>query len=69
MSAINFDVVALTQALVRCPSITPHDGGALQVTEDHLKTIGFVCTRLPFSEKNTYAIYPLAKNKPVKRSI
>ena len=56
MSIINFEAVSLTQALVRCPSITPHDGGALQVTEDHLKTIGFDCTRLPFSEKNTYDV-------------
>ena len=53
MSKINFDIVALTQALVQCRSITPHDEGALQVIEDHLNAIGFKCTPLLFSEKNT----------------
>ena len=56
MNDINFDPVALTQALVRCPSVTPNDKGALQVTEDHLNTIGFKCTRLPFGEKDTYEV-------------
>ena len=56
MSNINFDVISLTQALVRCPSVTPYDKGALQVTEDHLNAIGFECTRLLFSEKNTYDV-------------
>ena len=56
MSKINFDTVALTQALVKCPSVTPDDEGALQVVEDHLNAIGFQCTRLPFSEKNTYDV-------------
>ena len=56
MNDINFDPVALTQALVQCPSVTPVDGGALQVTEDHLTTIGFKCTRLPFQEKDTYKV-------------
>ena len=51
-----FDLVALTQALVRCPSVTPHDEGALQVVEDHLNAIGFECTRLLFSEKDTYDV-------------
>ena len=56
MNDINFDPVALTQALVQCPSVTPIDEGALQVTEDHLTTIGFKCTRLPFQETNTYKV-------------
>ena len=50
MNKIDFDYVALTQALVKCPSVTPYDEGALQVVEDHLKDLGFECTRLPFSE-------------------
>ena len=41
MNKINFDYVALTQALVKCPSVTPYDEGALQVVEDHLKDLGF----------------------------
>ena len=50
MNNIDFDYVSLTQALVKCPSVTPHDEGALQVVEDYLKNLGFECTRLPFSE-------------------
>ena len=51
MSKINFDCVSLTQALVKCPSVTPKDEGALQVIQDHLENLGFECQRLPFSEK------------------
>jgi succinyl-diaminopimelate desuccinylase len=51
MNKIDFDYVALTQALVKCPSVTPYDEGALQVAEDHLRNIGFKCIRLPFSEE------------------
>ena len=51
MKKINFDTIALTQALVKCPSITPKDAGALQIIEDHLKNIGFKCTKLIFKEK------------------
>ena len=56
MNKINFDTVALTQALIKCPSVTPNDEGALQVVEDHLNAIGFECTRLLFSEKNTHDV-------------
>ena len=42
------DPVALSQALVRCPSVTPEDAGALDVAERALTDIGFRCTRLPF---------------------
>ena len=48
MSAI--DPVELTRALVRRPSVTPRDEGALGVIEAALKPLGFVCHRLPFSE-------------------
>ena len=50
MNKIDFDYVALTQALVKCASVTPNDKGALQVVEEHLVNLGFNCTRLPFSE-------------------
>tara|TARA_B100000029_G_scaffold110214_5_gene102004 strand:+ start:6970 stop:8151 length:1182 start_codon:yes stop_codon:yes gene_type:complete len=52
MNKIDFDSVNLTQALVRCPSITPEDEGALKIVEDHLSAIGFKCINLKFSEKN-----------------
>ena len=47
------DPVALTQALVRCPSVTPADAGALDVLRDALEPLGFVCHRLRFEEEGT----------------
>ncbi len=44
------DVVKLTQDLIRCPSVTPADAGALDVLQGALENLGFTCTRLPFSE-------------------
>ena len=43
--------VPLAQALIRCRSITPHEGGALQLLEQALTSLGFTCHRLPFSEE------------------
>lgn len=40
------DPVALTQALVRCPSVTPEEGGALVLLERVLTGAGFACTRV-----------------------
>jgi succinyl-diaminopimelate desuccinylase len=40
------DPVALTAALVRCPSVTPAEGGALVLLEDVLTKGGFTCTRV-----------------------
>jgi succinyl-diaminopimelate desuccinylase len=51
MSAI--DPVDLAQALIRCPSVTPADAGALGVLEAALKPLGFVCRRLTFEEAGT----------------
>jgi succinyl-diaminopimelate desuccinylase len=44
------DPVAIAQALIRCPSVTPADEGALAVVEQALAPFGFTATRLPFSE-------------------
>jgi succinyl-diaminopimelate desuccinylase len=50
------DTVALTQALVRCASVTPADAGALDILEETLTGLGFACHRLPFGEvDNLYA--------------
>jgi succinyl-diaminopimelate desuccinylase len=43
------DPVALTQALIRCPSMTPEDAGALAVVEGALTRLGFRCHRLTFA--------------------
>ncbi|ROU02757.1 succinyl-diaminopimelate desuccinylase [Histidinibacterium lentulum] len=40
------DPVALTQALVRCASVTPRDAGALGVLEEALSAAGFACERV-----------------------
>ena len=40
------DPVALTAELVRCPSVTPQEGGALVLLEDVLSKGGFTCTRV-----------------------
>lgn len=44
------DPVILTQDLIRCPSVTPMDAGALDVLQAALQEMGFVCHRLPFSQ-------------------
>ncbi|WP_170370130.1 succinyl-diaminopimelate desuccinylase [Ruegeria arenilitoris] len=40
------DPVQLTADLIRCPSVTPEEGGALVLLEDILSRAGFTCTRV-----------------------
>ncbi|MCB1521967.1 MAG: succinyl-diaminopimelate desuccinylase [Hyphomicrobiaceae bacterium] len=47
------DPVQLTQALIRCPSVTPEEGGALTLLADILETAGFTCHRMTFSQAGT----------------
>jgi succinyl-diaminopimelate desuccinylase len=50
------DALALAQALIRRPSVTPADAGALDVLQAALEGLGFACRRLPFGEvDNLYA--------------
>ena len=42
--------VLLAQRLVQCPSVTPREGGALDLLEAELTAMGCACTRLPFGE-------------------
>ena len=49
MTALSY-AVRLTQDLVKCPSVTPAEGGALDLLEQVLTELGFSCTRLPFGE-------------------
>src|ERR1700751_5991763 len=44
------DALAIAQALIRCPSVTPQDAGALGVIENLLKPAGFEVHRVTFSE-------------------
>lgn len=53
---IAIDALALAQALIRRPSVTPKDAGALDVLEAVLKELGFTTHRLPFGDvDNLYA--------------
>ncbi len=47
------DPVALTQDLIRCPSVTPEEGGALDLLQGVLEGLGFTCHRLRFSDDGT----------------
>lgn len=46
------DPVALTAELIRCPSVTPREGGALDLLAGELGALGFESTRLPFGDGN-----------------
>jgi succinyl-diaminopimelate desuccinylase len=50
------DPVALAQSLIRCPSVTPADAGAIGVLEETLKPLGFTCHRLRFEQPGTAPI-------------
>ncbi|MDE2331772.1 MAG: succinyl-diaminopimelate desuccinylase [Bradyrhizobium sp.] len=47
------DAVSIARDLIRCPSVTPADAGALGVLENILKTTGFEVHRVTFSEPGT----------------
>jgi succinyl-diaminopimelate desuccinylase len=59
------DPVSLAQALMRCPSVTPNEGGALTLLENVLEPYGFAIHRMTFTEggtsdvENLYARYGL----------
>jgi succinyl-diaminopimelate desuccinylase len=47
------DPIAIARDLVRCPSVTPAEGGALAYLEAALKGAGFVVHRVVFTEPGT----------------
>lgn len=47
------DAVSIARDLIRCPSVTPADAGALGVLENILKEAGFEVHRVSFSEPGT----------------
>jgi succinyl-diaminopimelate desuccinylase len=53
MTVSSADALSITQALIRCPSVTPADAGALGVLEDLLKAHGFETHRVTFGEPGT----------------
>ena len=52
-AARRIDTLELAQALIRCPSITPEEGGALDLLQSVLEGLGFTCHRLPFAEEDS----------------
>ncbi len=44
------DAIGLAQKLIRCPSVTPRDEGALDVIQQYLQSLGFSAERLQFNE-------------------
>ncbi|MFC0282672.1 succinyl-diaminopimelate desuccinylase [Camelimonas abortus] len=52
-AAVARHAVELTRALVRCPSVTPHEGGALSLLEGVLGAAGFDVERVAFSAPGT----------------
>jgi succinyl-diaminopimelate desuccinylase len=53
MTAPATDPIALARDLLRCPSVTPAEGGALALLEKVLKTADFEVHRVTFSEQGT----------------
>lgn len=43
---MTIDPIDLTARLIRCPSVTPEEGGALSLLSDALTSAGFTCTRV-----------------------
>jgi succinyl-diaminopimelate desuccinylase len=54
--AAKIDPIALAQSLIRCPSVTPADAGAIGVLADALEGLGFTCHRLSSNERGGPAI-------------
>jgi succinyl-diaminopimelate desuccinylase len=53
---MNADSVALARDLLRCPSVTPEEGGALAYLHDLLAKAGFGVHRMTFAEPGTAPI-------------
>ena len=53
------DPAALAAELIRCPSVTPKDAGAINVLVRALDRLGFACTKLEFTEPDTEPVLNL----------
>ncbi len=50
------DSIVLAQELIKCPSVTPEDNGALVYLQKVLSSLGFECHSLRFSEEGTASV-------------
>ena len=48
--------LSFTKELIKIPSVTPIDAGAINLVAKRLKSLGFKCTILNFKDKNTPTI-------------
>ena len=64
----NTDELKLAKELIRFPSVTPKDAGAIKFLSKRLKSLGFKCKILEFKDKNSKPIKnlyaKLCTNKP-----
>ncbi|WP_407491815.1 succinyl-diaminopimelate desuccinylase [Pseudooceanicola sp. MF1-13] len=63
---VPIDPVSLTADLIRCPSVTPEEGGALVLLEQVLTDAGFTCTRV--DRNGTSNLYARWGNRGANRS-
>ncbi len=56
------DPVELTRDLIRIPSVTPADEGAMDVLERHLTALGFTCRRLAFEGPGGEGVHARIEN-------
>ena len=60
---MKIDPVSLTADLIRCPSVTPEEGGAIELLERLLEMNGFSCTRIIRGQvSNLFAKWGSGKN-------
>jgi succinyl-diaminopimelate desuccinylase len=58
------DPVTLAQDLIRCESVTPAEGGALDLLQTTLEPLGFEVRRLPFQADGTDRVDNLYARRP-----
>jgi succinyl-diaminopimelate desuccinylase len=59
MSGAVLDQAALAAALIRRPSVTPKDEGALDIVAGALERLGFTCHRLAFGDEGSDRVHNL----------
>jgi len=61
------DPVELTQTLIRRPSVTPADAGAMDVLQGVLEGLGFSCRRMPFEGPGGEGVHARIENLYARR--
>src|SRR5262249_37364461 len=67
MNKTALDPAALAAALIRRPSVTPKDEGALDVVEAAVEELGFTCHRLDFGGDGSDRIRNLYARRGARR--